>query len=314
MEENKIYLSSSPHFTKGASTQKIMLSVIIALLPECVAGVVFFGLRALITIAISVVSCVVFEWLFDIITKRENTIKDLSACVSGLLLSLALPPATPFWMTILGALVAMVVAKGLFGGIGANVFNPALTGRAFMFISFPVAMGATWSEPFTDAVSSATVLSNVKAGREITESYLDLFLGNTAGCIGETSALLILISFIFLLCIRVVDARAPLAMVITVALCTLISGEDVLVSILAGGLLFGAVFMTSDYATTPVTKTGRIVFGVGAGLITFLIRRFGGYPEGTMFAILIMNALTPFLNNLTGRKYGYGKTKSGSVK
>lgn len=309
MSENKIHLSSSPHFTEGLSTQKVMLMVIISMLPECIAGVMFFGAAALVRILVSVASCVAFEGLYQKITKQKIRISNLSAVVSGILLALVIPSTTPVWMVVLGALVAMVVAKGLFGGIGSNVFNPALTGRAFMFISFPAAMGACWFNPEIDAISGATILSQIKNGSVTATSdlYLQYFLGNRAGCIGETSILLILISFAFLALIHVIDWRAPLAMVATTAFFTLVTGGDVLLALLTGGLLFGATFMVTDYATAPLTGYGRLVFGFGCGLITFLIRKIGGYPEGVMFSILIMNCFTPFLNNLTRRMYGYGK-------
>ena len=309
MSENKIHLSSSPHFTEGLSTQKLMLMVIISMLPECIAGVMFFGAAALVRILVSVASCVAFEGLYQKITKQKIRISNLSAVVSGILLALVIPSTTPVWMVVLGALVAMVVAKGLFGGIGSNVFNPALTGRAFMFISFPAAMGACWFNPEIDAVSGATILSQIKNGAVTAtpDLYMQYFLGNRAGCIGETSILLILISFLFLFSTHIIDWRAPVAMVATTALCTLVSGGDVLLALLTGGLLFGATFMVTDYATAPLTGYGRLVFGFGCGLITFLIRKLGGYPEGVMFSILIMNCFTPFLNNLTRRMYGYGK-------
>ena len=309
MSENKIHLSSSPHFTEGLSTQKVMLMVIISMLPECIAGVIFFGAAALVRILVSVASCVAFEGLYQKITKQKIRISNLSAVVSGILLALVIPSTTPIWMVVLGALVAMVVAKGLFGGIGSNVFNPALTGRAFMFISFPAAMGACWFNPEIDAVSGATILSQIKNGAVTAtpDLYMQYFLGNRAGCIGETSILLILISFLFLFSTHIIDWRAPVAMVATTALCTLLSGGDVLLALLTGGLLFGATFMVTDYATSPLTGYGRLVFGFGCGLITFLIRKLGGYPEGVMFSILIMNCFTPFLNNLTRRMYGYGK-------
>ena len=309
MSENKIHLSSSPHFTEGLSTQKVMLMVIISMLPECIAGVMFFGAAALVRILVSVASSVAFEGLYQKITKQKIRIGNLSAVVSGILLALVIPSTTPVWMVVLGALVAMVVAKGLFGGIGSNVFNPALTGRAFMFISFPAAMGACWFNPEIDAVSGATILSQIKNGAVTAtpDLYMQYFLGNRAGCIGETSILLILISFLFLFSTHIIDWRAPVAMVATTALCTLVSGGDVLLALLTGGLLFGATFMVTDYATAPLTCYGRLVFGFGCGLITFLIRKLGGYPEGVMFSILIMNCFTPFLNNLTRRMYGYGK-------
>ena len=309
-DENEIYLSSSPHFSDKSSTSGIMLGVIIALLPLCVCGVILFGYSALVTLIVSTACCVVFEMLFQMATKQKIAIKDCSAAVTGILLALVLPPTTPVWMTILNSAFAIIVAKGFFGGLGANVFNPALAGRAFMFVSFPSALGATWLEPVNsgvDAISSATILSTVKAGTFTANSdtYLQYFLGNRAGCIGETSIALILLAFVYLLVTKIIDGKATISMIITVALATLLSGGDVTMALISGGLLFGAVFMVTDYATTPVTSWGRIVFGIGCGLITFLIRKFGGYPEGVMFSILIMNALTPFLNKLTSRKYGY---------
>ncbi len=315
-DKNEIYLSSSPHFTQGLTTDGLMKLVLVALLPETVYGVILFGTGALVTILVSVISAVVFEALFQKLTKQDIAIKNCSAAVTGLLMALVLPPTTPVWQTILGALFAVVVAKGFFGGLGANVYNPALTGRAFLFVSFPAAIGASWINPATDAVSSATLLSQVKDGSAAINSstYLSYFLGNRAGCIGETSVLLIVLSFLFLIVTRVIDWRAPLAMIATVAIATAISGGDVLIALLSGGLLFGATFMITDYVTTPVTKTGRLVFGFGCGLITFLIRKFGGYPEGVMFSILIMNSITAFLNNLTGRKYGYSKAKKAGTK
>ena len=312
--DNKIYVSSSPHFNFKCSTQMIMGTVLIALLPEIIMGVVLFGVAALIRILVSVASCVLFEFLFQKVTKQKIVIANLSACVTGVMMALVCPPTAPVWIFVVGAAVAMIVAKGLFGGIGSNVFNPALTGRAFMFLSFPAAMGASWLAPKTlggavDAVSSATTLSAIKAGTFAVEqgTYWQYFIGNRAGCIGETSVLLILISFAFLTLAHIIDWRAPVAMVGTVAICSLIAGENLAMSLMTGGLMFGATFMVTDYATAPVTKKGRLVFGFGCGLITFLIRKFGGYPEGVMFSILIMNSVAPFLNNLTARKYGYGK-------
>ena len=319
MDSNKIHLSSSPHFSFKLKTQYIMAGVLIALLPECIAGIVFFGWRALVTILVSVASCVLFEYLFQLATKQKIVVSNLSAAVTGVLLALVCPPTIPWWMIVIGAACAVIVAKGLFGGIGSNVFNPALTGRAVLFIGFPAAMGSRWLEPHTiDAISSATSLSQLKSGAIDSIDYLQFFLGNRAGCIGETSILLILISFIFLLATKIIDWRAPVTMVLTVIAGAFISGlaktgtisgagNEILINLLTGGLLFGATFMVTDYATTPVTKPGRLVFGFGCGLITFLIRRFGGYPEGVMFSILIMNAIAPFLNNLTVRMYGYGK-------
>lgn len=310
---DKIHVSSSPHFNLKCNTTMIMGTVLFALLPEVVMGIVLFRWAAFIRILVSVASCVFFEFIFQKITKQKIVISNLSACVTGVMLALVSPPTAPVWIFVVGAAVAMIFAKGLFGGIGSNVFNPALTGRAFMFLSFPAAMGASWLTPKTisavDAVSSATILSTIKQNNfSIADfDFWQYFIGNRAGCIGETSVLLILISFAFLAIARIIDWRAPLAMVGTVAICSLIGGDNVPVALMTGGLLFGATFMVTDYATAPLTKKGRLIFGFGCGLITYLIRKFGGYPEGVMFSILIMNSVAPFLNNLTARKYGYGK-------
>lgn len=349
MSENRFYLSSSPHFTLGNSTQKIMLTVLIAMFPECIWGVVMFGLPALITILVSVLSCVVFELLFQIVTKQKIVISNLSAAVTGVLLALVCSPMVPWWMICLGAAVSVIVAKGLFGGIGSNVFNPALTGRAFLFISFPAVMGSKWLNPSfvpdfcktgkfaqnsvdivngtVDALTSATPLSMISKPdfNFDLQTFWEYFLGFKSGCIGEISIALILISFIFLLVTKTIDWRAPVSFVLSVAVFSFLSGliststilgaaNELLLNLLTGGLFFGACFMVTDYATTPVTKKGRLAFGLGCGIITFLIRKFGGYPEGVMFSILIMNSVVPFLNNLTSRMYGYGKKGHRRVK
>ena len=306
----KMILSSSPHISSGRKTQALMFTVVVSLIPECVYGVVIFGMSALITILASVASSVLFEFLFNLLAKKKQTVSDGSAIITGILLALVLPPTIPVWQTVLGAAFGIIVAKSLFGGLGSNVWNPALTGRAFLFVSFPVAMGSAWITPLPDAVSTATILPAIKSGaftpsREI---YLQYFFGNRAGCIGETSILLILISFVFLLATRTIDWRAPFAMVATTVILTWISGGDILMALLSGGLIFGATFMVTDYVTAPVTKPGRLIYGAGCGLITFLIRKFGGYPEGVMFSILIMDSLAPFLNKITRRKYGYKKS------
>lgn len=306
----KMILSSSPHISSGRKTQALMFTVVASLIPECVYGVVIFGIPALITILASVASSVLFEFLFNLLAKKKQTVSDGSAIITGILLALVLPPTIPVWQTVLGAAFGIIVAKSLFGGLGSNVWNPALTGRAFLFVSFPVAMGNAWITPLPDAVSTATVLPAIKSGAFVPsrEIYLQYFFGNRAGCIGETSILLILISFVFLLATRTIDWRAPFAMVATTVLLTWISGGDILMALLSGGLIFGATFMVTDYVTAPVTKPGRLIYGAGCGLITFLIRKFGGYPEGVMFSILIMDSLAPFLNKITRRKYGYKKS------
>lgn len=313
MEEtysNEIYLSPGPHFSSKRKTQQIMMLVVASLIPECVMGVYHFGLPALFTILISVASCVGFEALFQLIIRRPVQVYDFSAVITGILFALTLPPTVPYWMIVAGSFFAIIVAKAFFGGLGCNVWNPALTGRAFLLIGFPFALGATWVAPGVDAVSSATPLANASSivGMSMDaklDYYWNLFIGNHAGCIGETCIAAILVSAVFLLITNVIDWRAPLTMLTTCLVLSAIAGNDVLYTLMSGGLLFGAVFMATDYTTAPVTKPGRLIFGAGCGLITFLIRQFGGYPEGVMFSILIMNSLVPFLNKISQRKYGY---------
>jgi electron transport complex protein RnfD len=310
----KKIISPAPHFDSGVTTPYIMLTVIISLLPLIGYGMYLFGIPALITVLVSVVSCVVFETLFRVVTKQDIRIKDYSAIVTGILLALVVPPSIAVWQIILGAFFAMVVAKEFFGGLGANVFNPALSGRAFLFVSFPAAMAA-WTTPF-DAESGATILDTLTSGAANIDSgtYLTYFLGNRAGCIGETSALFILLGFVLLLARKIIDWRAPVAMLVVTAVLSAIAGVNPLMALMSGGVLFGAVFMTTDYTTAPVTKGGRLVFGAGCGIITFLIRQFGGYPEGVMFSILIMNIVVPFLNNIIPHKYGFLKPQKGASK
>ncbi len=323
-DKPSLFLSPAPHFAVPVSTPQVMFSVVAALLPLAAFGVYLYGIPALVTILVSVLSTVVFEALFRRVMKQDVRIGDFSAVITGLLLALVLPPATPIWMTILGAFFAIVIAKEFFGGLGANVFNPALSGRAFMLVSFTTPL-TTWMAPrmvaVSDAVSAATPLSFIKpaegavltAGQiaaktgfaSSTDYYWNLFMGQRAGSIGESGIFLILIAFIILVLVKVIDWRAPVAMMATAAVVTGLLGIDPLLTLLSGGLVFGAVFMATDYATSPVTPGGRLLFGAGCGLITALIRVFGGYPEGVMFSILIMNALVPFLNKIITRKYGW---------
>jgi len=323
--DNKgLFLSSSPHFSIPAGTPQVMFSVVAALLPIAAFGVYLYGLPALVTILVSVASTVVFEALFRFLTGQAIRAGDFSAVITGLLLAMVLPPATPVWMVILGAFFAIVVAKEFFGGLGANVFNPALAGRAFLLISFTTPL-TTWLAPrlseATDAVSAATPLSWLKpaegavlTAREIAEKtgflsgrdlYWNMFIGQRAGSIGESAIFLILIAFVILTLVKIIDWRAPVAMVASAMAVTALLGIDPILTMLSGGLVFGAVFMATDYATSPVTPSGRLLFGAGCGIITALIRVFGGYPEGVMFSILIMNAIVPFLNKIITRKYGW---------
>lgn len=314
-------LSSSPHVYEKTNVQRLMLNVILALLPAAAYGIYLFGVPALLIILTSVASCVILEILFRKLTGAPAHRKDLSAVVTGLLLALILPPSTPWWMVVLGALAAIVVAKEFFGGLGHNPFNPALIGRAILLMSFPAAI-TTWHQPFgalTDAATTATPLNIIKLGGTMadvaaslglnssSEVYLSLFLGNRAGCIGESSILLILLGGAFLVITGTIGLSVPLSMLISTAGLSAILGMDPLFGLLSGGVVFGAFFMATDYVTSPLTTAGKIIFGAGAGVILVLIRRFGGFPEGVTYGILVMNAFTPFLNDLVSRKYGYIK-------
>ena len=301
----QLTLSVSPHIHSGRTTRRIMLDVLIALLPAAVAGVVIFGLTSLIVVASCVVGCVGFEALFYVIRKKPIPVGDLSAAVTGLLLALNLPANTPWWQCLIGALFAMVVVKGLFGGLGANPVNPAITARVFMLVAF-----ATLAKPafptIVDTVSSATPLAS-----ETPTSLTDLLLGLHGGAIGETCAVALLLGGIYLLCRRVITWHIPVAFIGTVFVASFfMEGMDLtaaLAAILSGGLLIGAIFMATDYVTSPATPWGKIIFGLGAGLITFLIRYFGVYPEGVSFAILFMNIITPYISSWTKRKvFGTG--------
>ena len=304
MNNELLIVSSSPHIRSKNTTQRIMLDVILAMLPMLVASVVIFGFRALAVAAVCVVSSVFFEWGFEKLCKRESTVTDLSAVVTGLLLAFNLPVGIPLWQAAFGSLVAIVVVKQLFGGIGKNFANPAITARIVLLLSFAGSMSsfATVATQ-NDAVSSATPLS----GGEM-PSLLNLFLGNHGGSLGETCALAILIGGAYLLIRRVISWHVPAVMIGTVALLTFVLGENPAEHLLTGGLLLGAFFMATDYTTSPSTKWGKVLFGFGCGAITVLIRVFGSYPEGVSFAILFMNILTPFLEKWT-RKKPFGGAK-----
>ena len=324
-DKNEIFMSPAPHVVTPVKTQTLMLDVIIALLPLTAYGIYLFSIPALVRIIVSVLCCVGFESLFRLICNLDIRVKDLSAVITGLLLALVCPPNLPIWMLILGCFFAIVVGKEFFGGLGANVFNPALVGRAFMFVSFSGAM-TSWIQPgnsIFDAVSTATPLKLINAKEGIamsaseiaktlnlsssTDLYTQLILGNHAGCIGETSILLILLGFAYLLFKKVIDWRTPVTMMVTAVAITAIGGINPILTLTSGGLAFGAVFMATDYVTSPVTPKGKLLFGAGCGLITGLIRLFSGMPEGVMYSILIMNAVVPFLNKIIPVKYGYVK-------
>ena len=323
----ELTISSSPHAHSKTTTQTIMRDVLIALLPALLASVYFFGLRALTVTAVSAAACVAFEYLYRKLMKLDDTTWDLSAVVTGVLLAFVCPVTIPYWTIILGDLFAIVLVKQLFGGIGKNFVNPALAGRAFMF-SWPVLM-STWVKvgfsnaasvfSAADAVTAATPLANMHQGIMCEESLLDLFLGNVGGCIGETSALALLVGFAYLLIRKVINPRIPAAYIATVAVLAFAfpQGNDriawMAAQVLGGGLMLGAIFMATDYVTSPVTKLGQVIFGIGCGVLTIAIRYFGGYNEGVSYAILIMNLCVVLLDKI-GRPVKFGAPKKEAAK
>ena len=323
----ELTISSSPHIHSPQTTTTIMRDVLIALVPALVGSVCFFGFRPLLVTLISAAACVFFEWAWSRITKRPNRIYDLSAMVTGVLLAFVCPPTIPYWCIILGDFFAIIVVKQLFGGIGKNFLNPALAGRAFMF-SWPVLM-STWvkvgfhnAAPIfggADIVTSATPLAAMHQGMMPEASALEMFLGNVGGCIGETSALLLLVGFAYLLIRKVLTVRIPLAYLLTVAILAFLFPQGnsridwMLCQLFGGGLMLGALFMATDYVTSPVTKLGQIIFGIGCGVLTILIRYFGGYNEGVSYAILVMNACVVLLDKI-GRPVKFGAPKKEAAK
>ncbi len=293
------------------TTRRIMLCVIAALIPSVISAGYYFGLRAIMLIILCISACVTFEGITRIIMKREQTVGDLSAVLTGLLLALNLPVTLPFWQAAIGCFVAIVVVKQLFGGLGQNFANPAIVGRIVLMLSFTSNM-TTWAVPKyyntslqsdsfvmignSQVITGATPLVSGNA------SYKDLLLGNVGGCIGETCALALLIGGVYLIIRGIISPVTPVAFIGTVALSDLIAGNDVVYNMLAGGLFLGAFFMATDYVTTPVTNKGKLIFGIGCGLITFLIRQFGSYPEGVSFSILLMNIVTPYIDRFTMTK------------
>jgi len=317
----KYIVSSSPHIKSDIGTSKIMRDVIIALIPAVIAGSVIFGARALLIMLISVVSAVLSEHIWCLCCKKKTTVTDGSAAVTGLLLALTLPVGVPLYLPALGSIFAIIIAKELFGGLGNNFMNPALVGRAFLLASFSQSM-TTWNKPFyykgVEAVTGATPLNILKSGGEITSTYKDLFLGNTGGCIGEVCALALLIGFVYLLIKRVIRPFATLSYIVGVGIFGFVFGYngyftgDFITSILTGGVMLGAIFMLTDYVTSPTTDMGNVIYGLIAALITTFIRLKGGYPEGVCYSILLVNILAPQIDKLIiPRKYGFVKTKKG---
>jgi electron transport complex, rnfABCDGE type, D subunit len=323
----ELTISSSPHAHSPVTTQTIMRDVLIALVPALLGSIYFFGFRALLVTLVSAAACVFFEWGFCKIRKLHCKTYDLSAVVTGVLLAFVCPVTIPYWTIILGDFFAIVLVKMLFGGLGKNIVNPALAGRAFLF-SWPVLMSNWVKVGFSnaagllstaDAVTAATPMSAMHQGALPEESILDMFLGNIGGCIGETSALLLIIGFIYLLYRKVITARIPLAYIGTVAILAFLfpQGNDriawMAAQVFGGGLMLGAIFMATDYVTSPLTKLGQIVYGIGCGVITILIRYFGGYSEGVTYAILCMNACAVLLDKI-GRPVKFGAPKKEAAK
>ena len=304
---SKLHISSSPHICSKRTTSGIMLDVVIALMPAVIAGCVIFGMRSLLVVGASVIASVLAEYVFDLLVKKENTIFDFSAVVTGIILGLNLKASAPIWQVVLGAVFAIVIVKGLFGGLGQNFANPAATARVFLLVCFSGTLAGGAVPKLSSApelVSSATPLSVLGTGADL-PSILDMFLGLRGGAIGETCGLAILVGFAYLVARRVINFEVPLVYVATVFVLSLIADNSfsvALYQVLSGGLLFGAVFMITDYSSTPVTKEGKMVFAFGCGLITFLIRQYGSYPEGVSFAILLMNILTPYIQKWTARR------------
>ena len=320
----KLIATSNPHIRAAETTRSIMLDVIIAMLPALFWAIYNFGFKALLSVVVSVVACLFWEWLYRKLLKKPQSIGDLSAVVTGMLLAFVCPPELPWWALVIGAFFSIVVVKQLYGGIGCNFLNPALAGRAILLASYATAM-TTWTLPTSKidtVVSTATPLAIMKEGTvekftELTTNYsvADMFIGRVGGSLGEVSALALLLGGAWLLIRKVISWHTPVAFIGTVAILTLISApagidnvQYMLYNVFGGGLMLGAIFMATDYATSPVTKPGQLIFGIGCGLITCFIRRFGSYPEGVCYSILIMNCTTWLLDKYI-RPTIYGAVK-----
>ncbi|MFH1783382.1 MAG: RnfABCDGE type electron transport complex subunit D [bacterium] len=303
----ELIVSSSPHIRVKESTHSVMRDVIIALLLPLGFSIYFFGWYTFLVCLVSVTVCVLTEFLFEKVIKKKSTVGDMSAVVTGLLFAFVIPPTIPLWLVVIGAMVSIILGKQIFGGLGHNPFNPALVGRAVLTASWPVYM-TTWVRPF-DAVTSASPLGIVKEGLDHTlPSYMDMFIGNRAGSLGETSVFALLIGALYLLYRKQISWHIPITYVSTVAIISVLFNKDPLFNILAGGLILGAFFMATDMVTTPITKKGQLVFGFGCGFFTAFIRFTGGFPEGVCYSILIMNMFTPLIDKYTQpRRFGLVK-------
>lgn len=291
--KNLLIASSSPHIRHEDSTRGIMADVIIALCPAAIYGCVLFGIKAVLVVLVTVATAVLAEFLWNLTLHKKQTVGDLSAIVTGLLLGMNLTPEVPLWIAAIGSIVAIIVVKQMFGGLGYNFANPAIAARIVLLVSFPSYM-SRYTDPFLHGVTKATPLVDTE------QIYFPtLFLGNHSGSIGETSAFLLIVGGIYLILRRVIKPIIPLSFIGTVALLSLISGDDVIRMVFAGGLMLGAIFMATDYTTSPVSDLGKLIFGIGCGIITFVIRKFAALPEGVSYAILLMNILVPHINKFT---------------
>lgn len=317
MNKRNLIVSSAPHVVSPVNTSRIMLDVIIALVPAVAMATFVFGMRALLLTAVCAASCVFFEYAVEKILKRDVTIGDLSAAVTGVILSLNLPANLPFWMACVGSFIAIVIVKQLFGGMGQNFANPAITARVAMFIGFATAMTnfpLPVAQQTADAITGATPLALFAKGLEVPSNGA-MFFGTIGGSMGETSALALLIGGAYLLFKKVIEPTIPACFIGTVAVMALLTGNDPIFHVCAGGVMLGAIFMATDYVTSPITTKGKVIFGVGCGLLTMIIRLYAAYPEGVSFAILIMNILTPHIDNLTiPALNGVPKEKKGGDK
>jgi electron transport complex protein RnfD len=316
--ENLLVVSPSPHIKSKRNTRSIMFEVILALIPALAWGIYIFGYRAALVMLVTVACAVAFELLFQLLTHKPITIKDGSAALTGILLSFNLSSLVPLWVSVIGAFFAIVVVKQLFGGIGKNFLNPALAARVFLFAAWPAFMTKYPDISGVDATASATPLALLKNGTVPNESILDLFLGKNSGCIGEISALLLLIGGIYLLVRKIITWHIPVSFLATIAVFAFlfpkgdIGGlENIGYQLFSGGIMLAAFFMATDYVTSPITWGGKLIFGAGAGIIVVFIRQFGGYPEGVSFSILIMNSLVWYLDRATKPRV-FGKSRGGS--
>lgn len=304
MEERKLLVTASPHIVDNSSTSKLMLNVVLALVPALIASSFIFGPRVLLVVGVTTLSCVIFEWLMCKLLKRPNPIRDLSAVVTGILLSFNLPSTMPLWMAVIGAFVSIVIVKQLFGGIGYNFANPAIVGRIVLAVSFAgrmTAYGFPQKTASIDALATATplVAGNSVAGKDM---LTDLLLGTHGGVLGETCAIALILGGLYLIITKTISPIVPVTFIGTVAVMSLLLNKDIITQLLGGGLLLGAFFMATDYVTCPFTRTGKIVYGISLGLITCVIRFYGNMAEGVSYAILIMNLFVPFINDLTRQK------------